>query len=85
MNKLNKTNRRPRQQEIKTVFSQCQITKKIVLPITAVNMNLVSTLENVISEMICGKCIVDGYVKPNSIQISLIQVEFLKIQMSYLM
>jgi hypothetical protein len=40
-----------------------------MLPITAIGQNLLSTLENTISEMICGKCIVDGYVKPGSIQI----------------
>jgi hypothetical protein len=56
-------------EEIKTVYNKCEITKKILLPITAIGQNLLSTLENTISEMICGKCIVDGYVKPGSIQI----------------
>lgn len=58
-----------RSEEIKTVYNKCEITKKILLPITAIGQNLLSTLENTISEMICGKCIVDGYVKPGSIQI----------------
>jgi hypothetical protein len=71
MNRTVKSSKRDksRQQEIKTVFNLCQITKQIMLPITAINQTLLSTLENVISEMICGKCIVDGYVKPGSIQI----------------
>lgn len=72
MNRTLKPNRRTdktRQPDIRTVFNMCQITKQIMLPITAVNQNLLSTLERVISDMICGKCIVDGYVKPNSIQI----------------
>ena len=65
----NKQHRKPKVQEIKTVYNKCQITKEIMLPITAVNQNLFSTLESTISEMVCGKCIVDGYVKPGSIQI----------------
>lgn len=67
--KPNRRNDKTRQPDIRTVFNMCQITKQIMLPITAVNQNLLSTLERVISDMICGKCIVDGYVKPNSIQI----------------
>lgn len=71
MNRTTKTTRRDKykQPEIRTVFNPCQITKQIMLPITAINQNLLSTLENVISGMICGKCIVDGYVKPGSVQI----------------
>ena len=69
MRKSSKQSWRNKSEEIKNVYNKCQITKKIMLPITAVGQNLLSTLENTISEMICGKCIVDGYVKPGSIQI----------------
>jgi hypothetical protein len=69
MKKSNRQSSRNKSEEIKTVYNKCQITKKIMLPITAIGQNLLSTLENTISEMICGKCIVDGYVKPGSIQI----------------
>lgn len=69
MRKSSKQSWRNKSEEIKNVYNKCQITKKIMLPITAVGQNLLSTLENTISEMICGKCIVDGYVKPSSIQI----------------
>ena len=69
MKKSTKQSWRNKSEEIKNVYNKCQITKKIMLPITAIGQNLLSTLENTISEMICGKCIVDGYVKPGSIQI----------------
>ena len=69
MSKLGKSFRKSKVQEIKTVYNECQITKKILLPITAMGQNLLSTLESTISEIVCGKCIVDGYVKPGSIQI----------------
>ena len=58
-----------RQKEIKTVYSPCQITKSILLPMTAVGANLQQTLENTITKMVGGKCIVEGYVKPGSIRV----------------
>lgn len=58
-----------RQKEIKSVYSPCQITKVITLPITAVGKNILQTLENTINSMVAGKCIVEGYVKPGSIRV----------------
>ena len=60
-----------RQKEIKgTVYSPCQITKTIILPMVSIGKNLKQTLENTISKMVGGKCIVQGYVKPESITFS---------------
>jgi len=56
-------------QETKGVYSPCQITKNIMLPITAIGKNLLQTLENTITKMVGGKCIVEGYVKPESIRV----------------
>ena len=58
-----------RQKELKSVYSPCQITKHIVLPMTAIGKNLLQTLENTITKMVGGKCIVEGYVKPESIRV----------------
>ena len=58
-----------RQKEIKTVYSPCQITKSIVLPVIAIGENLHQTIEDLISKMIEGKCIVEGYVKPGSVKV----------------
>jgi DNA-directed RNA polymerase subunit E'/Rpb7 len=58
-----------KQREIKTVYSPCQITKSILLPITAIGKNLQQTLEQTIAKMVGGKCIVEGYVKPGSIKV----------------
>ena len=58
-----------RQKEIKTVYSPCQITKSVVLPVTAVGTNLHQTIEDLISKMIEGKCIVEGYVKYGSVKV----------------
>ena len=58
-----------RQREIKTVYSPCQITKSIMLPMTSIGKNLQQTLEQTISKMVGGKCVVEGYVKPGSVKI----------------
>ena len=63
MNRSNKSSHRKNKvPEIATVYNDCQITKEIMLPITAIGQNLLSTLESTISGMVCGKCIVDGYL-----------------------
>ena len=70
METINKSfKQKNRQKEIKTVYSGCQITKSIILPITAVGKNLQDTLEKTIAKMIGGKCIVEGYVKNGSIKV----------------
>jgi len=58
-----------RQKAITGVYSPCQITKNLVLPITAIGKNLLQTLENTIAKMVGGKCIVEGYVKQGSIRV----------------
>jgi len=58
-----------RQKATSGVYSPCQITKNIVLPITSIGKNLLQTLENTITRMVGGKCIVEGYVKPGSIRV----------------
>ena len=58
-----------KKRDIKNVFTICEINKTIVLPINSIGKNLYITIESTISKMIGGKCIVEGYVKPNSIKI----------------
>ena len=52
-----------------SVYSPCQITKTIILPMVSIGKNLKQTLETTIAKMVGGKCIVQGYVKPESIRI----------------
>jgi len=53
----------------KNVYTVCQITNQITIPFTGVGKNLHQTLESFISKMISGKCIREGYVKPDSIRV----------------
>jgi hypothetical protein len=58
-----------RQKETRSVYCPCQITKSVMLPMTAIGKNLQQTLENTIAKMVGGKCIVEGYVKPDSVRV----------------
>ena len=58
-----------RQKENKNVYSPCQITKSVVLPMNAIGKNLQQTLEQTIAKMVEGKCIAEGYVKQRSIKV----------------
>lgn len=51
---------------LSSVYSRCLITRTIVIPITAIGKNIKQTIENNIASNFEGKCIVEGYVKPNS-------------------
>ena len=54
---------------IQTVYSRCLITRKIVLPITTIGKNLTENIEENIKANFEGKCVVEGYIKPNSSKI----------------
>lgn len=58
-----------RAKEAKTVYSMCQITQNIMLPITAIGKNLHQTIERTIASMVEGKCMVEGYVKSGSVKV----------------
>jgi DNA-directed RNA polymerase subunit E'/Rpb7 len=66
---VNKISKLKKTREIKTVFSVCEITKTIMLPINSIGKNLHTTIENTIAKIIGGKCIVEGFVKANSIKV----------------
>jgi len=55
--------------ELRGVYGPCQITKQITLPITSIGKSLLQTLETTISRMVGGKCILEGFVKPNSVRV----------------
>lgn len=52
-----------------SVYSRCLLTRKIVLPINFIGKNLDEVIEEYIRNNFEGKCLVEGYVKPNSSKI----------------
>jgi DNA-directed RNA polymerase subunit E'/Rpb7 len=55
--------------KIQSIYSRCLITRKIVLPITTIGKNLKETIEENIKNNFEGKCLVEGFIKPNSSKI----------------
>lgn len=51
---------------IKPIYSRSLITRKIILPITAIGSNVREIIEQNIAKNFEGKCLVEGYIKPNS-------------------
>ena len=58
-----------RENRIQTIYSRCLITRKIVLPIISIGKNLQEVIEVNIKSSFEGKCVVEGYIKPNSSKI----------------
>ena len=71
MEPVSKTTQQKKRREIKiqTVYSRCLLTRKIILPITAIGKNLKETIEENLKITFEGKCVVEGYIKPDSSKI----------------
>jgi DNA-directed RNA polymerase subunit E'/Rpb7 len=54
---------------IQTIYSRCLITRNIILPITSIGKNIKETIEENIKDIFEGKCVVEGFIKPNSSKI----------------
>ena len=61
--------KKKRENKIQTVYSRCLLTRKIVLPITTIGKNLTENIEENIKVYFEGKCVVEGFIKPNSSKI----------------
>lgn len=55
--------------KIQNIYSRCLLTRKVVLPIKNIGKNLEDVIEEYIHNNFEGKCVVEGYIKPNSIKI----------------
>lgn len=54
---------------IQSVYSRCLVTRKVVLSITTIGKNLNETIAEYIKANFESKCVVEGYIKPNSSKI----------------
>jgi DNA-directed RNA polymerase subunit E'/Rpb7 len=53
-----------------TIFMETILSKTVVLPITMIGNRTEDNLRTVLSTKFEGKCIDDGYIKPNSIKVT---------------
>lgn len=55
--------------KLQTIYSRCLLTRKINLPINVIGKNLNEVIEEYIHNNFEGKCVAEGYVKPESCKI----------------
>ena len=58
-----------RDQKIYPIYSRSLITRSIILPITNIGKNIKEQIDKSIAFHFEGKCLVEGYVKPNSTKV----------------
>ena len=58
-----------REVKIASIYSRCLITRKIILPITCIGKTIKEIIEENIKANFEGKCLVEGFIKPNSAKI----------------
>ena len=66
--KIIKTKSLRRRKEVE-IYSNAIITQTVYVSIINIGSNIENTLNNIISDNIEGKCITQGYIKPNSTKI----------------
>jgi DNA-directed RNA polymerase subunit E'/Rpb7 len=57
------------ERKIYGVYTRSVLDTKVILAITEIGKNIKPNLENKIISKIAGKCISDGYIKPNSVKV----------------
>jgi DNA-directed RNA polymerase subunit E'/Rpb7 len=58
-----------RRDKFQTIYSRCLLTRKIILKMTTIGKNLKENIEENIRANFEGKCVVEGFIKPNSVKI----------------
>ena len=61
--------KREKEQKLIPIYSKSLITRNIGIPIRSIGKNIRQIIEKAISDNFEGKCIVEGYVRPGSINI----------------
>lgn len=61
--------RRKKEVKLQSIYTRCLLTNKVILPINCIGKNLDEVIEEYIKNNYEGKCLVEGYVKPNSSKI----------------
>ena len=62
-------NKKDKKQFHFNIFAPSIITRKIYIPMKFIGSNIKQIMEKMIKDEIEGKCIPEGYIKPNSINI----------------
>jgi len=66
---MNPTNNQNKEKKIYGVYTRSLLSMKVCLDITEVGKNVKRNLENKIAQMTEGRCIEQGFIRPNSVKI----------------
>jgi len=66
---LQKTQQQQQKPKIFGVYMKSMLTKRVTLSINQVGKNIKRNLENMISKGTEGRCIAEGFIKPNSVKV----------------
>ena len=61
--------KRDKKGALETIYSKSLITRSITLPVVSIGKNIQEMIEKNVVFLFEGKCIVEGFVKPNSCRI----------------
>ena len=67
--KINQQKHKKKEIILSSIYSRSIITRNIALPIIAIGKNLKQVIEEYIAFHYEGKCVVEGFIKPNSTKI----------------
>jgi len=51
------------------IYMKNMITRRVILPMSKIGSNIKPTLEKILAIQMEGKCVVEGFIKPNSVKI----------------
>ena len=69
MDRPKTTYKKKQSQQQKNLYNPLLITRKVPISINNIGNTIKETLEKAIASQIEGKCIVEGYIKPNSVEV----------------
>ena len=69
MDRPKTTYKKKQTQQQKNLYNPLLITRKVPISINNIGNTIKETLEKAIASQIEGKCIVEGYIKPNSVEV----------------
>ena len=50
------------------IYNKSQLTRKVLIPMNLVGDNIMTLIKNKLEKDICGKCSIEGFIQPDSIE-----------------
>jgi DNA-directed RNA polymerase subunit E'/Rpb7 len=50
------------------IYNKSQLTRKVLIPMNVIGDNIMTLIKNKLEKDICGKCSIEGFIQPDSIE-----------------